>query len=202
MPDTTTPVIKPLEKDEVALAFLLSRRSRPAKTLVTPVPSRDELLPMLTAAARTPDHGKLEPWRFIVLEKPALDRLAGVARTRGEALELEPAQVQKGVDQFANGNLAVAVIEIIKPNEKVPAVEITYSAGAACLQLLNAALASGWGANWLSGWASHDRGFCTEALGLAENERIAGLIHIGTEKATPPERPRPDLEAITTWLSE
>lgn len=189
------------EKNQAALEFLLTRRSRPAKTLTLPVPDRDALMPILTAAARTPDHGKLEPWRFIVLEKPALDRLAGVAQSRGAALGLDEAQTQKGVDQFRNANLAIAVVEIIKPNEKVPAVEITYSAGAVCLSLLNAALASGWGANWLSGWASHDRGFCTEALDLPDNERIAGFLHIGTEKATPPERPRPDLEAITTWLS-
>jgi nitroreductase len=195
------PEIKPLERNDAALNFLLNRRSRPAKTLTTPVPSREELMPILTAAARTPDHGKLEPWRFIVLEKGALHRLADVARARGEALALDPGQIQKGVDQFANGTLAVAVIEIIKPNEKVPAVEITYSAGAACLQLLNAALAAGWGANWLSGWASHDRAFAQEGLGLAENERIAGFIHIGSEKTIPPERPRPDLEAVTTWLS-
>lgn len=189
------------EKNQAALDFLLTRRSRPAKTLTLPVPTRDQLLPILAAAARSPDHGKLEPWRFVVLEKPALDRLAGVAQTRGETLGLDAVQIAKGVDQFANGNLAVAVIEIVKPNEKVPAVEITYSTGAVCLQLLNAALASGWGANWLSGWISHDKTFATEALDLADNERIAGFIHIGTETSAPPERPRPDLEAITTWLS-
>ncbi|MBR9651000.1 nitroreductase family protein [Thalassovita aquimarina] len=190
------------EKNQAALDFLLSRRSRPAKTLTGPVPTRDELMPILTAAARTPDHGKLEPWRFIVLEKPALTRLAGIAQARGEALGLEEDRVAKGVNQFATGNLAVAVIEIIKPNDKVPALELSYSAGAACLAMLNAALASGWGANWLSGWPSHDRSFMTQALNLADNERIAGFIHIGTETATPPERPRPDLEKITQWLSE
>ncbi|CUH66152.1 Putative NAD(P)H nitroreductase YdjA [Thalassovita gelatinovora] len=190
------------EKNPAALEFLLTRRSRPAKTLITPVPNRDELVPILTAAARTPDHGKLEPWRFIVMEKPALERLAGIARTRGDALELDPDRIAKGVDQFANGNLVVAVIEIIKPTDKVPALELTYSAGAVCLAMLNAALASGWGANWLSGWPSHDRGFMTDALGLAEDERVAGFIHIGTEKSAPSDRPRPDLENITQWLSE
>ena len=190
------------DKNQAALDFLLTRRSRPAKTLTTPVPTREELMPILTAAARSPDHGKLEPWRFIVLEKPALDRLSKVAQARGEALGMAEDRIAKGVDQFANSNLAVAMIEIIKPIDKVPELEITYSAGAVCLALLNAALASGWGANWLSGWVSHDRGFMTEALDLADNERIAGFIHIGTEKAAPPERPRPDLEKITQWLSE
>ncbi|WP_420569408.1 nitroreductase family protein [Thalassovita sp.] len=187
------------EKNSAALEFLLSRRSRPQKTLTTPVPTRDELMPILTAAARTPDHGKLEPWRFIVLERAALRRLGDLARTRAAALALPEDKALKGPMQFDTSDLAVAVIEVQKESEKVPPLELTYSAGAACLALLNAALASGWGANWLSGWPSHDREFMSQGLGLAENERIAGLIHIGTEKSTPPERPRPDLETIVTW---
>ena len=190
------------EKNPAALDFLLNRRSRPQKTLTTPVPSRDDLLPILTAAARTPDHGKLEPWRFIVLEKPALTRLAAVARDRAAALGLDDEKTTKGAAQFDTGALAVAVVEIQKDSDKVPGLEMTYSAGAACLALLNAALASGWGANWLSGWPSHDRGFMTDGLGLADNERIAGFIHIGTETSAPPDRPRPDLNAIVTWQSE
>lgn len=183
-----------------ALEFLLSRRSRPAKTLKAPGPDADALMPILTAAARTPDHGKLEPWRFIVLQGDALTRLAGVAKERGAALGLDEDKIAKGHDQFANSPMCVAVIEVQKDAPKIPLLEQTYSAGAVCLALLNAALAAGWGANWLSGWVSHDRGFMTEALGLADNERVAGFMHIGTETSTPPERPRPDLDAITTWV--
>ena len=190
------------KKNPQALDFLLNRRSRPAKTLTTPVPDRDELLTILQAAARTPDHGKLEPWRFIVVEKQAMPRLAQAAKERGQLLGLDAEKVEKGRAQFDQGNLAVAVIEVQKPSEKIPALEQTYSAGAVCLALLNAALASGWGANWLSGWPSHDRGFMREALGLNDNERIAGFLHIGTETSAPPERPRPDLTEITTWMSE
>lgn len=182
-----------------ALEFLLSRRSRPAKTLTTPVPSREALLPLLTAAARTPDHGKLEPWRFIVLGQAALARLGQTARLRAQELGYDAEKADKGANQFETGTLAVAVIEVQRDSAKIPPLEMTYSAGAACLALLNAALAAGWGANWLSGWPSHDAGFGQAALGLAENERIAGFIHIGTETATPPERPRPDLEKIVTW---
>lgn len=190
------------KKNPQALDFLLNRRSRPAKTLTTPVPDRDELLTILQAAARTPDHGKLEPWRFIVVEKQAMPRLAQAAKERGQLLGLDAEKVEKGRAQFDQGNLAVAVIEVQKPSEKIPELEQTYSAGAVCLALLNAALASGWGANWLSGWPSHDRGFMREALGLNDNERIAGFLHIGTETSAPPERPRPDLTEITTWMSE
>lgn len=185
-----------------ALHFLQTRRSRPAKTLTTPVPDRDTLMPLLTAAARTPDHGKLEPWRFIVIEKPAMARIAQTAEDCGAALGLEPEQVAKGRAQYDQGNLAVVVVEVEKPSAKVPVLEQTYSAGAVCLSLVNAALAAGWGANWLSGWPSHDRGFMTQAFGLAAHERIAGIIHIGTETNQPPERPRPDIDSITSWLTE
>lgn len=183
-----------------ALHFLQTRRSRPAKTLRPPVPDRDALMSLLTAAGRTPDHGKLEPWRFIVIDRAAMAPLAAIAQRRGEALGLSPEQIAKGRAQFDQGHLAVAVIEVQKPSEKIPPLEQTYSAGAVCLALLNAALAAGWGANWLSGWASHDRAFMQEGFGLGAHERIAGLIHIGTETATPPERPRPDITALTTWL--
>jgi len=185
-----------------ALEFLRTRRSRPAKTLQAPAPTREELRPLLEAAARTPDHGKLEPWRFIVIEKPAMARLAQAAEMRGAALGLDAETIAKGRTQFDQGLLAVAVIESPKPSEKIPQLEQTYSAGAVCLALLNAALAAGWGANWLSGWPSHNRGFMTEALGLAAHERIAGFIHIATETSAPPDRPRPGLDQITEWVSE
>ena len=183
-----------------ALDFLLTRRSRPAKTLGAPVPDRATLEQLLTAAARTPDHGKLEPWRFIVLRKGAMPRLAQAVQTRGEAIGLDAEQITKGRSQFDQGHLAVAVIEVHKPSEKIPALEQTYSAGAVCLALLNAALAAGWGANWLSGWPSHDREFMQSELGLEGHERIAGLIHIGTETSVPPERPRPDITGLTEWI--
>ena len=187
--------------NQAALDFLLSRRSRPAKTLTTPVPSRAELEPLLQAALRSPDHGKLEPWRLIVLQTDALSSLADLAQKRGAALGLEEEKVTKAADQFARADLAVAVIESPVISEKIPAIEQTYSAACVCLQLLNAALAAGWGANWLSGWASHDRTFVETGLRLTPHERVAGFIHIGTEKSAPPERPRPNLESKVTWLS-
>lgn len=189
------------ERNPAALEFLLNRRSRPAKTLTTPVPDRAELEPILTAALRTPDHGKLEPWRLIVLERDALARLGDVAGVQAAAANLDDAQIAKARNQFDIGNLAIVVVESPVASDKVPAIEQTYSAGAVCLALLNAALAAGWGANWLSGWATHDRGFVQEGLGLAAHERVAGIIHIGTEKMAPPERPRPNPEDKITWLS-
>lgn len=186
--------------NQAALDFLLTRRSRPAKTLTTPVPDQATVEILLTAAARTPDHGKLEPWRFVVLTKPALARLADMVPARGAALGVDPEKIAKAQAQYANADLAVAVICAPKPSEKIPQVEQVYSAGAVCLALVNAGLAAGWGANWLSGWPSHDRDFVQQGLGLAGHESVAGLIHLGTETNTPPERPRPNLNAITTWL--
>lgn len=188
------------EANAAALEFLLSRRSRPAKTLAAPAPDRTALDPILTAAARTPDHGKLEPWRFVVLERAALDRLAALAVDRGTALGLEAEQVEKTRRTYADSPLAVVVVSRPVPSEKVPEIEQVYSAGAVCLSLLNAALASGWGANWLSGWASHDRAFIEDGMGLQAGETVAGIVHIGTERMAPPERPRPDLDAIVTWM--
>lgn len=183
-----------------AMAFFLTRRSRPAKLLRPPVPTEAELMPILTAAARVPDHGKLEPWRFVVLEKPALTRLAPLARARGEALGIEPERLEKGVAQFADADLITAVVMVPRPTDKVPELEQVLSAGAVCLTLVNACLASGWDASWLTGWHVHDPEFAAGALGLAPGERIAGLVHIGTATSAPPDRPRPDIAAITTWV--
>ncbi|MGB0662148.1 MAG: nitroreductase family protein, partial [Mangrovicoccus sp.] len=127
--------------------------------------------------------------------------LAGMVPARAEALRIDPDKVGKAVAQYGNADLAVAVVFSPVASEKVPHVEQLYSAGAVCLALLNAALAAGWGANWLSGWASHDALFVQEGLGLSEEESIAGFIHIGTERMAPPERPRPDLDAKVSWVS-
>lgn len=189
-----------LNKTETALDFLLTRRSTPAKTLTLPVPDRDALMPILQAAARSPDHGKLVPWRFIVLERAALERLAGAVVDHGAASGVDPEKVEKLRNQFASAHLAVAVISCPQASEKIPEYEQALSAGAVCTAMLNAALASGWGANWLSGWASHDPVFVSDHMGVAAPERVAGLIHIGTRSSEPPERPRPDLDSLVTWM--
>lgn len=181
------------------LEFLLTRRSRPAKTLSGPFPTRADLEPILTAAARTPDHGKLEPWRFMVLLGSAPGDMVPAIQERGAALTLAEEQIAKAASAFADAGCIVTVVEVRRSTDKVPAVEQTYSAGAVCLALLNAALASGWGANWLTGWVAHDAQLGAEAFGLAPGERIAGFIHIGTETSTPPERPRPELDSIVEW---
>ncbi|OOY31530.1 nitroreductase [Thioclava sp. F36-6] len=199
---TELPEVNPAERNDAAMAFLLTRRSRPAKTLKAPAPDAAALREILTAAARTPDHGKLEPWRFITITREAAQRLGSEAETRAKAQGLPEDKIAKAGKQFHDSQLCVAVVFSPKQSEKVPQVEQLYSAGAVCLSLLNAALAAGWGANWLTGWAAHDEAFGREMLGLKEGESVAGFIHLGTEGVAPPERPRPDLDAITTRISE
>ncbi|AZQ68523.1 nitroreductase [Silicimonas algicola] len=183
-----------------ALAFLETRRSRPAKTLAGPFPARDEVRRLLTVAARAPDHGKLEPWRFLVLEAPALARLAGTLAEKGAELGIEPEKIDKARAEMGGAGLAVVVVASPKPSDKIPGIEQTLSAGAVCMNLLSAALAAGWGANWLSGWASHDADWRERQLGLMPHEWIAGIVHLGTETSPPPDRPRPDVDALTEWI--
>jgi nitroreductase len=194
--------VNPAKRDQAAMDFLLSRRSRPAKTLVAPAPDAAQLHEILQAGARTPDHGKLEPWRFIVITRTAAQRLGTEAETRATAQGLPEDKIAKAGKQFFDSQLCVAVVFSPKASEKVPEIEQLLSAGAVCLSLLNGALAAGWGANWLSGWAAHDVAFGQDVLGLETGEIVAGFMHLGTEGVTPPDRPRPDLDAITSWISK
>jgi nitroreductase len=93
----------------------------------------------------------------------------------------------------------VVVISSPKPHEKVPQIEQVLSAGAVCLGILNAAEAAGWGANWLSGWPSHERGFVEAAFGLLPAETVVGIVHIATETNLGPDRPRPDVARLVEW---
>lgn len=180
-----------------AMAFMLTRRSRPLRTLKKPAPKKGEVMTMLRMAARVPDHGKLTPWRFVVLEEKALRRIAEIAPAHIERIDA-PSLAHS---QYADSPFAIAVIESPKEG-KIPLVEQTYSTGAVCLSLVNAALAAGWGANWLSGALSHDPDFAAEAFGCEPHERVAGIVHIGTCDETPADRPRPDLDDKTTWITK
>lgn len=185
-----------------ALDFLLTRRSCPPKMLAAPVPDRAELATLLTAAVRVPDHGKLEPWRLIVLEKPALARIAAQAAALAAEGGADAEKQAKARGQFDDSPLAVVVVGSPKASDKIPAIEQQLSAGAVCLSLVNAALAQGWGASWLTGWVAHDPAIAPRLFGLAPGEWVAGVVHIGTRRQTPPDRPRPDVAALTTWVSE
>lgn len=179
--------------------FMANRRSRPLAALKAPGPDRATLAEMLELASRVPDHGKLEPWRFIVPGPQRRLALAATARDYGQKTERDQALIDKALMQFEHSPCVVIVIGSPKESEKIPAIEQTLTCGAVCLSLVNAALSGGWSAVWLSGWLAHDRGFAEAAFGLSDHEYVAGLIHIGSCDTTPPERPRPALDAITDW---
>lgn len=186
------------QKNPEALAFLAQRHSYPSKAMVAPVPAEAEVMELLAIAARVPDHGKLEPWRFVLLTRPALARLADLGEARARETAGDEDRIAKGRGQFERGLVAVAVIFSPKPSDKVPEVEQLLSAGALCQNLLNAAEAAGWAANWITGWPAHDPVWGERALGLAPQERVAGFVYLGSEGAPVPDRPRPDVARLTT----
>lgn len=182
------------------LDFLLTRRSRPAKTLGSEAPDQSAIETLLTAASRTPDHGKLVPWRFVVLTDAARrKRIADLSIDRMTDLGLEPDKIEKNAKSFSYGGAIVTVILSPVPSEKIPLWEQELAGGAVCLALLNAALASGWGANWLTGPLCRDASFLADAFGCTEGESIAGFVHIGNETVVPADRDRPDIQSITEW---
>jgi nitroreductase len=184
----------PLAAAPEVLAFLARRRSTSAVTLTEPAPSPAELDDLLRLAARVPDHGKLAPWRFIVMQGEAkarfAQRLEGVAAKRGDAAL---------VGKLAKLKIPpMAVFVVSSPREAaIPEWEQVLSAGAVCTTLLDAALASGYGANWITDWYSYDPD-ATAILGLSGREKVAGCILLGTPREPPLERERPDAAALVT----
>ena len=177
------------------LAFLARRRSASALSLRAPGPSDEELADLLTLAARVPDHGKLAPWRFIVLRGE--DKAAFAARL--ETLAADHADGPKLVAKLGKLKtppLGVAVVSRTVEGE-IPAWEQLLSAGAVCTTLLYAATAMGYGANWITDWYAYDPE-ARAALGLEDDEQVAGFVFMGTTAEPPQERVRPDAAALTT----
>ena len=185
--------------DPATLSFLRNRRSHPPRMLSGPPPTRDELMALLELAARVPDHGKLEPWRFVVLERGVLDRLAPALADHAAAQGGDAAAVEKARSAF-DSPVIVVVVSSPVDSPKIPQWEQFLSSGAVCLELVNAALAAGYGAAWLTGPAA-EPAFAQTHLGVQAGEQVVGLIHIGQRGATPPDRPRPDIAAKTTFLT-
>ena len=181
-----------------ALDLLLSRRSGSAKAMAEPGPSREQLAAILKAGARAPDHGKLFPWRFIVFEGDGRKRFG---RMLGEILEAEgerERQIDEETKRFLRAPLVVGVISAARELIKIPLWEQELSAGAVCQNLLIAAHASGFVANWITEWyAYHPK--VKERLGLKPGERIAGFIYIGTSAVELEERPRPEMDKIVSY---
>lgn len=183
------------------LSFLARRRSIPARRLVAPAPDSGQIRTLIEVASRVPDHGKLAPWRFIVV--------AGAARQQlGERLwalrapdfaEADEATRTEQRQRLFDAPLLIAVVSRAAEHPKIPVWEQQLSAGAVCLNLVTAAHAMGFAANWLTGWTATDPR-ALDVLGVSEDEQVAGIIHIGTPDMDPVERPRPDLaDIMTEW---
>ena len=179
--------------------FLKTRRSVKPREMSGPGPSPAELETILTVGARVPDHGKLAPWRFIVFEGEARARAGDIiarvfSRNNPQA---EPAEIELEKRRLMDAPLVIAVVSFSRPHPKVPEWEQQLSAGASAMNIVTAASALGYGANWLTGWFAFDRDVL-EGLGLKPDEKIAGFIHIGTPTRPNEDRPRPALSDIVT----
>jgi nitroreductase len=181
------------------LDLLKRRRSVAPQFLAAPGPDAGQLETLLTIAARVPDHGKLVPWRFIVFEGPAREAAAGIVadafrQTRPDASD---EQVEFERRRLLHAPVIVAVVSRAAEHPKIPVWEQELSAGAVCMNLLVAVHAMGFAGSWLTNWFSFDRQVLAR-FGLAETERMAGFVHIGTPAAAPADRERPALADIVT----
>jgi nitroreductase len=181
------------------LGLLLTRRSGSAKAMTAPGPDADELRRILAAGMRAPDHGKLAPWRFILFEGEARH---GMGRLLVEVLrENEPQASEERIalerNRFLRAPVVIAVVSRVREDIPIPVWEQELSAGAVCQNILVAAHATGFVANWITEWYAYDTRV-KERLGLKSGERIAGYIYIGTSAAPLEERVRPNPDALVT----
>ena len=181
---------------------LLTRRSTAIKNLTAPGPSPEQIETILRAASRVPDHNKLAPWWFVVLDGEARAAFGNVLRKAYllEDANAAPAKLDLEAEKFTRAPLVIAAISRIKEG-KAPQWEQILSAGAACHNLCLAAGALGYGANWISEWPAFNEEV-RSALGCDERDTIAGFVYIGTAAEKSEERERPALEDIVTHWSE
>ncbi len=180
-----------------ALALLSRRRSVGPAQLTGPAPTAEDLQTLLRLASRVPDHGKLAPWRFLVIAGEGRERAGRLAleiKLADQPL-LDEAARSAELTRFSRSLLVIAVVSRAAPHAKIPEWEQVLSAGAAAMALEVAAAGLGYGSTWLTEWCAYDGRF-RSGLGLAEHERIAGFVHIGRPKAPPEDRPRPPLTDI------
>ena len=183
--------------DPAIVDFLSNRISPPIPELKEPAPGDAEIEQMIRIATRVPDHGRLEPWRFILYRGDARQRvgrqLAALAETREGPLP--EGRRQQELARFSRAPLVIGVVSSPKDHPKIPQWEMFLSGGAAAMNLVHAANAFGYGANWITNWYS-DTEEGRRILGLAPHERVIGFVHIGTYSGTAADRPRPDVAKL------
>ena len=182
------------------LSLLKLRRSVPPQFLTAPGPDGTQLDELLAIAARVPDHGKLAPWRFIVFKGEAREEAAGtVARIfREKNPQASEDQVEFERKRLLHAPVIVAVVSRAREHAKIPLWEQELSAGAVCMNMLVAAYAMGYAGSWLTNWFSFDRQVLS-AFGLADDERMAGFVHLGTPTAPITDRDRPVMADIVSY---
>lgn len=195
----TSPVISALNLPDM-IDFLQRRRSSKVLKIAAPGPTPDQVKTILTIAARVPDHGKLVPWRFIVLSGTARNRAGSLLRDAFVAEEpgAAAAKLDLESERFLRAPLVIAVVSSLRDG-KAPEWEQVLSSGAACFNLCLAANALGFASTWLTEWYAYNPAF-KSAMGLTDRERFAGFIYIGTATEPPEERERPDIKAITRYF--
>ena len=188
--------------NKAMLDALQTRRSVKPDLLTEPAPQGAELETILTIAARVPDHKKLVPWRFVVFAGEARRSVGELFAKACEAEEKEqpsPVRLEMERNRFQRAPLVIAVVSRVNPRPGAPEWEQILSAGAAAMNLCHAANAMGYSTAWLTEWIAYSPAVRT-GLGLAENERIVGFVHIGTAKEAPTDRERPALsDVVTHW---
>lgn len=180
------------------LNLLASRRSGKPRDMIAPGPDAVQLDTILTIASRTPDHKKLFPWRFVILDDR--EKLAALLSDafRAERAAAEGVDLGKLTAFAHDAPTLIAVMSAPDPGSRVPQWEQELSAGAACMNLLHAAHAMGFVAAWITGWAAYSQ-MVGEALGKP-GERIAGFIFIGTPAEPIEDRPRPPTDlTVRHW---
>ena len=188
---------------EEAVQRLIERRTVKVIHMLEPGPDDAQMQKILSAAIRVPDHGKLAPWRFIEFNGDAREAFGEVLGRcyQAQKPEASQAQIAHEAARFLRAPRVVAVISRVKHEHKIPVWEQTLSAGAACQNLLVAANLVGFVAQWLTEWYAYDKGV-DQALGLGQDERVAGFIYIGSAAEKPPERPRATLEEVhSQWVT-
>ena len=181
------------------IELLRRRRSLPPQGMTGPGPGPGEIETLLTIASRVPDHGKLTPWRFLIFEGAARDRVGAIAARLLETDDpaITDARRQAELTRFSRAPLVIGVISRAAPHVKIPEWEQVLSAGAVCMNLAIAANALGYVTAWLTEWCAYDRRFC-DAIGVGGGEKIAGFIHIGSPNMVSEDRPRPALSAVVS----
>lgn len=183
------------------LEFLATRRSYPPALLGAPYPTRAQMRAIAAMGLRVPDHKKIEPWRLIALEGDALQFLATLVMSHAPDYQPDPEKAAKIITLYEEAGAVMAMVFAPKPVEDAPEWEQHLSMGAVGVSLVNATIASGFGACWMSGFLTE----CPEILdylGVGADEKLAGLVHMGTPRSAPPERPRPNLDDKLKFLGD